>query len=315
MPILVIGGAGYIGSSLVPALQKDHDVTVLDPCWFGNPFDSSTKLWTVDALSTNFQHFAGFNQVIYLAGLSSEPMANFSPRKNFLYNTAAPAYVAYIAKQAGVKRFIFASSCSVYGAQKDVCTEESPTLATFPYGVSKLAAEKAIFQLQDKDFSVIALRKGTVSGYSPRMRLDLMVNTMFRDAAKTGKVTVSNPTLKRPILSIGDAVRAYQAAVAAPQAISGAFNITSGNYTLGMLGELTAHHMKAALIIQHKKDYRSYRISCVRANGVLGWVRKDVIMNILNDLSSNAVLFQDFDNPKYYNIEVFKTLGEVTVQP
>jgi nucleoside-diphosphate-sugar epimerase len=109
-----------------------------------------------------------YDQVIFLAGLSNDPMAEFSPSKNFIFNAAAPAYLAYTAKNAKVKRYIYASSCSVYGYTEDELFDETrPVSSNYPYGISKLQGEQAAMQLADKDFSVIALRKGTISGYSP----------------------------------------------------------------------------------------------------------------------------------------------------
>ncbi len=115
-----------------------------------------------------------------MAGLSNDPMAEFSPAKNFVFNAAAPAYLGYIAKIAKVKRYVYASSCSVYGyTENELFDETRPVSSSYPYGISKLQGEQAVMQLCDSDFSVISLRKGTVSGYSPRIRMDLIVNTMF----------------------------------------------------------------------------------------------------------------------------------------
>src|SRR5262249_49751817 len=144
-----------------------------------------------------------------LAGLSNDPMAEYSPWQNFIDNAASPAYLAYTAKRAGVRRFIFGSSCSVYGhAVNKLYDEESPAACSYPYGISKLQGEVGCLQLADDSFSVIALRKGTVCGYSPRMRLDLVINTMFKCALQDGAVVVNNPSIWRPILTIQDATAA-----------------------------------------------------------------------------------------------------------
>src|SRR5690606_19617743 len=112
-----------------------------------------------------------------------------------------------------------------------------PTNSVFPYGISKLQGESAALQLRDDSFSVIALRKGTVSGYSPRMRLDLVVNALFRTSVTEGVIRVNNPAIWRPILSMQDAVSAYVRAIECRPSISGIFNIASGNYTLGEVGD------------------------------------------------------------------------------
>ena len=125
----------------------------------------------------------GTDEVIFLAGLSNDPMAEFSSALNFVQNGAAPANLAFQAKRAGVKRFVFASSCSVYGYTQDELNDEpAPATTTYPYGICKLQAEHGVRHLQDDTFSVTILRQGTVSGDSPRMRLDLIVNTMFKTA-------------------------------------------------------------------------------------------------------------------------------------
>src|SRR6202007_935883 len=141
-----------------------------------------------------------YDQVIFLAGLSNDPMAEYSPSKNFVFNAAAPSYLAYTAKRAKVKRYVYASSCSVYGYTENELYDETRSVGSaYPYGISKLQGEQAALQLADDNFSVISLRKGTISGYSPRMRLDLIINTMFKTALRDGVITVNNPTIWRPI--------------------------------------------------------------------------------------------------------------------
>src|SRR5208282_660773 len=192
-----------------------------------------------DIFHLSVEDLEPYEQVIFLAGLSNDPMAEYSPNKNFIFNAAAPAYLAYVAKLAKVKRFIYASSCSVYGyTENELYDETRPASSMYPYGISKLQGEQAATQLIDDNFSVISLRKGTISGYSPRMRLDLIINTMFKSAMKERTITINNPSIWRPILSIDDAATAYIRAIEANQQISGIFNIASGNYTVGEVGDL-----------------------------------------------------------------------------
>src|SRR3954471_3834618 len=221
MKILVAGGAGYVGSALVPKLQeRGYEVDVIDLLWFGNRLPPGTKVIEKDIFDLHEADLKQYDQVIFLAGLSNDPMAEFSPAKNFIFNAAAPAYLCYIAKQATVRRYIYASSCSVYGyTENELFDEDRPVSSSYPYGISKLQGEQAVMQLIDNDFSVIALRKGTVSGYSPRMRFDLIINTMFKCAMKDGVIRVNNPATWRPILSIDDATMAYIRAVEANQSL------------------------------------------------------------------------------------------------
>ncbi|HYQ87680.1 MAG TPA: NAD(P)-dependent oxidoreductase [Bacteroidota bacterium] len=318
MKILIAGGAGYIGSALVPRLMdRGYTVEVIDLLWFGNHLPKEVKIIKEDIFKLDEQHLKGYDQVIFLAGLSNDPMAEFSPGKNFISNAAAPAYLCYLAKRVGVKRFIYAGSCSVYGyTVNELYDETSPAGSHYPYGISKLQGEQAAMQLMDKDFSVICFRQGTISGYSPRMRLDLVVNTMFKTAMAKKMITVNNPAIWRPILSIQDAVSAYIRAVEANEEISGIFNIASGNYTLGEIGDIVrnglAEHRKmdVGLTIKHIQDIRNYKVSTEKARNVLSFKPSHDVDSIVRELIENVDEFKDFDNPVYYNIEVFKSLHD-----
>src|SRR6516165_7095975 len=204
MKVLIAGGAGYVGAVLIPKLlDRGYRVDVVDLFWFGNHLPEETGILKKDIFHLTTEDLQSYDQVIFLAGLSNDPMAEFSPSKNFIFNAAAPAYLAYTAKVAGVKRYIYASSCSVYGyTENELFDETRPVSSNYPYGISKLQGEQAATQLADEHFSVIALRKGTVSGYSPRMRFDLIINTMFMTALRDGVITVNNASLWRPILGI-----------------------------------------------------------------------------------------------------------------
>jgi nucleoside-diphosphate-sugar epimerase len=316
MKILVVGGAGYIGSALVPRLlERGYDVQVMDLLWFGNHLPAGTKVIAKDALDATEEELRGFNQVIFLGGLSNDPMAEYSPGKNFVSNAAAPAYLAYVAKRAGVKRFVFGSSCSVYGyTVNELYNEQSPASPAYPYGISKLQGEAGVLQMQDSSFSVLVLRKGTVCGYSPRMRLDLVINTMFKTAVSEKVITVNNPAIWRPILSIQDAANAYVRAVECSEAISGIFNIASGNYTLGAIADYVHEgiceylHEDIRMIIKHVHDLRNYKVSWEKAEKTLSFKPRYDVKGIVKDLVENKAKFADFQNSNYYNITTFKAL-------
>jgi nucleoside-diphosphate-sugar epimerase len=316
MRILIAGGGGYIGSVLIPRLlDRGYKVDVVDLFWFGNYLPSEVGILHKDIFDVQTSDLAGFDQVIFLAGLSNDPMAEFSPSKNFIFNASAPAYLAYIAKKAKVKRYIYASSCSVYGyTENKLFDEDGPVNSSYPYGISKLQGERAVMQMVDSDFSVIALRKGTVSGYSPRMRFDLIINTMFKCAMKDGAIRVSNPEIWRPILSIDDAAMAYSRAVEANGSLSGIFNVASGNHTVGEIADLVklaveeAFGSRIALDIQHVKDVRNYKVSIERAGTVLSFHPDHGVKSIVRNLIENMDKCSDWDNPAYYNVTVFKEL-------
>jgi nucleoside-diphosphate-sugar epimerase len=295
--ILLAGGAGYIGSSLIPVLlEHGYTTDVVDLMWFGNSIPDTINIRR-------------------LAGLSNDPMAEFDPSRNFVSNGACPSYLAYICKRAGVRRFIYASSCSVYGyTVNELYDEESPVTCGYPYGVSKLQGERGVLQLADDDFSVIALRQGTLSGHSPRMRLDLIVNTMFKAAMTERHVTVNNPSIWRPILDIRDAQNAYLRAIQADISQSGVFNVASDNYTVGQVGDLVKGEVerltgeKVAITIKNISDFRNYKVSLAKAKTYLGFQPQYDVKDIIDDLFSHREEYGDYDRDEFYNIRAFKRL-------
>ena len=316
MKILVAGGAGYIGSVLIPKLlDRGYDVDVVELFWFGNHLPDQVGIVRKDIFDLTVEDLREYEQVIFLAGLSNDPMAEFSPSKNFIFNAAAPGYLGYIAKNAGIRRYIYACSCSVYGyTENELFDETRPTTCAYPYGISKLQGEKAAMQLQDCTFSVISLRQGTVSGFSPRMRLDLIVNTMFKSAMRDHMIAVNNPAIWRPILGIEDATAAYIRSIEANYAISGVFNVASGNFTVGEVADrvrMTIEQetgIKLDLKIRHIQDLRNYKVTIDNAQNILSFHPQSTISSIVRDLLNNQRKFSDWDNPLYYNIEQFKAL-------
>lgn len=316
MRIVVAGGAGYIGSALVPKLvSRGYDVTVYDLLWFGNQLPNDVRVEQRSIMDITEKDLGGVDAVIFIAGLSNDPMAEYSPAKNFVDNASCPSYLAYIAKRAGVRRFIHGGSCSVYGyTLNELYDETAPAVSSYPYGISKLQGEFGSLQLRDDKFSVIGLRKGTVSGYSPRMRLDLVVNTMFKCAIQDEVIQVNNPSIWRPILSISDAVDAYVRSVEAAPEVSGIFNVASGNYTIGELADCVADGVKeymgitARINVQHIQDFRNYKVSWENARNVIGFHPRHTVRDIVKNLADNYDRFKDFSNPSFYNIQTFKSL-------
>ena len=317
MKILIAGGAGYLGSVLVPKLlERGYEVDVVDLFWFGNHLPPEAGIIHKDIFDITVEDLERYQQVVFLAGLSNDPMAEYSPSQNFIFNAAAPAYLAYTAKKANVKRYVYASSCSVYGyTDNELFDETRPVSSSYPYGISKLQGEQAVMNLMDDTFSVVALRKGTVSGYSPRMRLDLIINTMFKNAVRNREITVNNPSIWRPILSIEDAANAYTRAIEASERISGIFNVASGNYTVGEVGDLVKGAVEeqlgfpVRLTIHHKSDFRNYKVSIEKAENMLSFHPNHSVKCIVKNLIANLDKFRDWENPQYYNIETLKLLS------
>ena len=316
MKILAAGGAGYIGSRLIPSLiERGYEVDVVDLLWFGNNLPKDVNVLKKDLFDIKEKDLKKYDQVVFLAGLSNDPMAEFSPRLNFIHNGALPSYLAFESKKAGIKRFIYASSCSVYGYTVDeLYDEECPTTCAYPYGISKLQGEKGCMQLKDENFSVIALRQGTVSGFSPRMRTDLIVNTMFKNSMLEKKITVNNPSIWRPILDIRDAINAYLRAIQANESISGIFNVSSGNYTVGQVGDWVKEEVekktkeKIQLEIKNIQDFRNYKVSTEKAKTRLGFEPKYKIKDTIDDLFENLENVEDLKDENYSNIKAFKKL-------
>lgn len=316
MRILVAGGAGFIGSTLVPMLQDyGYDVAVADLLWFGNHLPEGTALMERDLFQFDTASIEGYDQIVFLAGLSNDPMAEYSPAKNFIDNGALPSYLAFIAKKAGVRRFVYASSCSVYGyTVNELYDEESPVTCSYPYGISKLQGERGVLQIADDCFSAIALRQGTVCGYSPRMRFDLIVNTMYKSAMLDGCITVNNPSIWRPILDVRDACAAFVRAVQADYGISGAFNVAYDNFTVGQVADyvrdeverLTGRHVRVA--IKDIQDYRNYKVTCAKAKTYLGFQPKYGVPEMIQRIHEHCPEYGDFDDQEFYNIHTFKNL-------
>lgn len=311
--ILIAGGAGYIGTQLSNDLHsRGHNVTVVDLFWFGDYLNEGINVINKDLMELTVEDLLDYDAVVFLAGLSNDPMANFSPAKNFIENSAAPTYLAFISKEAGVSRFVYASSCSVYGfTDNEVMDEDSPVNPLYPYGISKLQAEYAIMNMADETFRPIAMRKGTVGGWSPRMRFDLVVNTMTKFALTGGKIVVHNPNLWRPLIDIRDVVTAYRKAIMCDPSISEVFNICGENYTIGRLAEdvvetFSHHGMQIDVETQSRPDVRNYLASNRKAKAILGFEPEygpgSSIHQILNNVKESGI---DILDKKFYNIQTF----------
>jgi len=315
--VFVTGGAGFVGSVLTRILiERGHGVTVLDSGFFGlDHVDRRAKLIAGSILEFNPKWLDGMEAVIHMAGLSNDPMAAFSPRLNYMLNAGGSAIVAQAAKDAGIRRFILASTCSVYGKDDSEAFDENHiTRPSFPYAISKLMAERLLDCLTDEGFRPIILRKGTVVGWSPRMRFDLVTNTMVKTALSDGKVIINNPHLWRPLIDVEDACNAYLCALEADLAVTGIFNISSRNYTLDELGRIVAQVLaesgvQVSIEVYNRPDVRSYRVSTDKAANILGFMAEkpmsDTVREIVRHVTATPI---DLENPRYYNILQFERL-------
>ena len=312
--ILIAGGAGFIGTRLSNKISSKYNVTVMDHFWFGDMLNDNITKIKQDINTIKTEDLIGYDAVLFLAGLSNDPMAMYRPDLNFIENSATPTYLAFCAKEAGVKRFICASSCSVYGHTKNkTLNEKSKVKPSYAYGISKLQCEKGITILEDNNFKPILFRKGTVGGWSPKMRFDLVVNTMLMTALTKKKITINSPKLWRPLIDIKDVIQAYELAIEADLDITGVYNISGGNYTIGDLGKLIFNNLKERgydieLETLNVKDFRNYKVDISKVKDELGFNPKynpnDSIQEILDNIEKSENF--NLENESYYNIKTFK---------
>ena len=316
--ILLLGGAGYIGNRLSRRLlELDYNVTVIDGLWFGNNLPSAVKLIQKDIFELKTEDYKGFDSVVFLGGVSNDPMAEFNPAENFVQNAAAPSFAAFLAKAAGVKKFVYASSCSVYGfANEKFFTEVDEVSCAYPYGISKLQGEQGVLSIADDNFNVISLRQGTVCGFSERMRFDLVINSMFKDAITKKVIYISNPNIWRPILHIEDTCSAFIRAIQVTGVNKEIFNIATENTVLGQLAEIVKTEIEKlagiSVVIEDRniQDFRNYRVSIDKAYRILGYKPTHTLVDVVKNIYENMDKISDFDNEAYYNIQVFKKLGK-----
>jgi nucleoside-diphosphate-sugar epimerase len=312
----VAGGAGYVGSVLTPLLlERGHEVSIADACWFGRHLPAGVPVIETELFALDEKRLGGYDALVFIAGLSNDPMAEFDPALNFKQNAALPAYLAYCARLAGVRRFVYGSSCSIYGhTGNQLCFEDSPTSCTYPYGVSKHQGELGAMLLAGPEYSVIALRQGTVNGHSPRMRFDLIVNTMCKSARTTGRITVNNPAIWRPLIDVRDTSEAFLRAVEADISVSGVFNVAKDNYTVGQVAERVAEALQrltgrsTEIEVLHRHDLRNYKVDCAQARAVLGFSPQRDIEEMVLSLHEHWDEYGDPEEERYHNIRVFKRL-------
>jgi len=318
--ILIVGGAGYIGTRLSNHLstRMGYKVHVIDNFWFGDNLTKSISKEKKSLWDIKPEDLTTYDAVLFLAGLSNDPMAMFRPDLNFIENSSAPMYLAFIAKEAGVKRFICASSCSVYGFTKNKTLNESSLVKpAYAYGISKLQCERGLETLEDDNFKPIIFRKGTVGGWSQKMRYDLVVNTMLKSAFTTQKIVVNNPKIWRPLVDIRDVIQGYQKALEADLNVSGVYNLSGGNMTIGQLGEAIHGELRKRgyvvdLVINENNDVRNYKVSTEKIEDELGFKAQFTPLDSLAEILDNMdPLSYNFDSDEYSNITTFqKVLGK-----
>jgi nucleoside-diphosphate-sugar epimerase len=326
--VLITGGAGYVGHVLTPRLlQAGYQVTVYDKLFFGCRLPNHPKLRVVEGDIRDTGKIAalleGQDAVLHLACISNDASFELDEQlsKTINYDCFEPIVVA--AKKAGVKRFVYCSSSSVYGVSNspDV-TEDHPLVPLTLYNKFKGMCEPLLWKHKSDDFTCVTIRPATVCGYSPRTRLDLSVNILTNHAVNKGVITVFGGLQMRPNLHIEDMVDAYELMLTAPhERIHGeVFNIGFENHSIAdiavmvkkIVGEEFSEKNGIDIVTTPSDDNRSYHVNSDKVYRVLGYRPKRTIEDAVRDLSRafrNHLLDDSFEDDWYYNVRTMKRIG------
>lgn len=330
MRVLITGSMGYIGTVLAPMLLSEgYDVVGMDidyysRCTFMGALADIPTL-KMDVRDVSMTAVEGFDAIIHLAGLSNDPLGDYNPTLTEDINFKGSVHLAQLARQAGVQRFLFASSCSNYGASGDqFLTEEAAFNPVTPYGVSKVQVEQELQKLADDNFTPVYLRASTAYGLSPRIRFDLVVNNLTAWAFTTGRVYLkSDGTPWRPIVHVEDICRAYIAALQAPRETvhNQAFNVglTTENYQIRELADMVQEIVPGCRVdfaADAGPDKRCYRVDCNKIARVLHgfkpqWTARRGVEQLYQAYKTIGLQLEDFEGPKFMRIaHIKKLIGE-----
>jgi nucleoside-diphosphate-sugar epimerase len=319
--IFITGGAGYVGSVLAPYLiKKNYEVTVFDLMLYGETLIKNKNLRIIkgDIRNTKLlkEAIKGHDTVIHLACISNDPSFELNPTLGKEINLDAFTPLVETSKNLGVKKFIYASSSSVYGIKEEKNVDESMSLEPLTdYSKFKADCEKILLKYNSNNFVVSILRPATVCGYSPRQRLDLVVNILTNLAYHTREITVFGGDQLRPNIHIQDMVRAYELFIETnDKNINGKiFNIGFENSTVNDLALNVKKIIGSDVIIKNlpTNDNRSYHISSKKIENELGFKTKFNILNAIEDLKNafdNKLLLNCLKNEDYFNIKKMQSI-------
>jgi nucleoside-diphosphate-sugar epimerase len=328
MKVLVTGHHGYIGSVLAPALgSAGHEVVGLDTfyyrgCNFGDGSEFEPAL-ALDLRDIKPAHLEGFDAVVHLAALSNDPLGDFNPNWTYAINRDGTITLARAAKEAGVRRFVFASSCSMYGAAEGdaALTEEAPLRPLTPYAESKVGAEKALAELADDRFAPVSMRNATVYGLSPRLRLDIVLNNLVAWAHTTGAIQLqSDGSSWRPLVHVRDVAGAALALLAAPEDLvrGEAFNIGSEeqNYRIRELAEIVHDRLpdcEVTFAEGASADPRSYRVDFAKFESAFPqcrfeWTADRGADELARAYEEVGLTFEDFQGHRFIRLGQLRRL-------
>lgn len=328
MRVLVTGHHGYLGSVLGPVLRgAGHDVVGLDTfyyrgCDFGAG-DEFAPARGADVRDVSASDLEGFDAVVHLAALSNDPLGDLNSGWTYAINRDGTVALARAAKEAGVRRFVFASSCSMYGAAEGdtALDERAPLRPLTPYAESKVAAEEALRELAGDGFSPVAMRNATVYGVSPRLRLDVVLNNLVAWAHTTGAIRLqSDGTPWRPLVHVRDVARATLTLLDAPDEVvhGEAFNIGSAaqNYRIRELAEIVHERLPGCEITFAEgasPDPRSYRVDFSKFESTfpgcrLEWTAERGADELVRAYEAVGLTLEDFQGHRYIRLGQLKRL-------
>jgi len=324
MNVLVTGGAGYIGSVLSRILlEKGYDVTCLDRLFFGTDStkDIADRITLVkdDVRWFNPEILKNVDAVFDLAALSNDPSGELEPRKTLDINYKGRVRVAKLAKKYGIKKYVLASTCSVYGFQEGLITEESGLNPLTTYAKANMMAEKEILPLADKNFSATVLRQATVYGFSYRMRFDLAINGMVLGFYRNGKIPIMRDGKQwRPFVNVNDTSKAFiKVLEAEPELVNGqVFNVGSDeqNVQIFDIAKLVAESIGIPFNYEWygSPDTRSYRVSISKIKETLNFMPQITIgkgaRNVFDALKEGTL---NPDDPRTITVKWYKHLLEM----